>query len=52
MPKDEYEDDDGEMSIEEEGFLMGYKEARKKTASKEPELIEPDDFDDERLTDE
>ncbi len=53
MPKDDFEDDDGEMSIEEEGFLQGYKEAqRRKNASKEPEFIESDDFEDERLADE
>ncbi len=53
MPKEDYDEDDDEMSAEEEGFLMGYKEAQKrKNASKEPELLESDDFEDERLADE
>jgi hypothetical protein len=53
MPKDEYDDDDDEMSLEEEGFLAGYKQAQKrKGLAKEPEFIESDEFEDERLTDE
>lgn len=54
MPKEDYDDDDDELSPGEEGFLKGYKDASKKrgVAEDADDGFFEEEFEDEKLNDE